>query len=1060
MKSILKSLSVLALLLGVVSCQVSNIDGLLNGGKLTVTAVIEGTDASRVSYAVDNETSYTITPTWTVGDKIIGFDDKGVKFTFTVENQDGGEAGLDVGTYVPGSATKLYAVYAPGMTEDQIVDNELPVDISAQDGALHDATKVLMNATAAIEGGTVRFHFEKATAIVGLRKFKLPVTFSTAVTKMKLYGVTTTGTFRVVDGALTLVPGTGTGTVTASRTWTTDASGVCSTPVYFSVIPTKDAEMMLDADTPTKSYALVEGIDKMDIEAGYYYHMTKVFYSPEASVNGEPYGTVVEAFDAANEIDGPVVIKLLSNCQATEPIVLCNVNSEGYTLDLNGKTLTTTDANTITVSLCDLTVTDNSTDVPASYGNITSTSSTKYNMYVQDEGRLLMAKGRLTSPSYRCVRFSEGGSGVLSGNAVISAPNGYALYLTETGGTLDIKDDVQISGKGNVVFYGAGSSEISGGIISNTASGAIVYVSNSAELFVRGNCRVRSSYASNRNPFFANGASAKVHVMGGYYGMPVYNVVTQDENGNEYVNALNDDPATSASYPYTVVPAPDNTVALSTVSSTYEWSFGTMDCASYHANHRSSNFEETSLVLHKDQELSETVAFPSAHNYGLTLDLNGFKIISSASPAVSTGGKMAVEDAVGTGEIVTSGATAFSATAGAISFIGAALTGATTALAVSGSVTATINSGWFAGGTEDITKAGSSKVEIYGGKFKNSPAAAMLGEGCEVNEISETRGNITYSYQVKGGAAAATVNGVDCPSFANALSTALAYKGADDTVTLRLMKDVTGYDKQLDLTNKSGKPFVLDLNGYTLGVVIDSCMTTTGSLSIIDGSGTGKGKYTSSKRKMLYVGPKGKVLVKDITVECTRGGYRSTGPTYAMITVAGGASSTKNTEGITIVNCKVYSNSYLKPLHASYGSLTIEDSEVTCSTKSNGYYVVDVGSGGNVIIRNSSLLGFDRDNNGEITKYGCVHTRTGNTSVGSNIEIYDSWLYSGKGLSTADGYPEYSKVITVTNSYCNVDFTEFAPQVKFAAGTSLQTIDPPAKHTHNGVEYEYGYQVK
>lgn len=1057
MKKMTKLFSMLTLVLCVVSCQLSGVDeGVLAGGSLSVTAVIDA--GTRVTYAVDNEIAYTITPTWTVGDKIIGFDDKGVKFTFTVEEQTDGVAALNVGTYTPGSATKLYAIYAPGMTEDNIVGGELAVDLSAQNGALNDASKVLMNATAAIESGTVRFHFEKATAVVGLRKFKLPVTFATAITKMKLNGVVTSGTFRVVDGALTLVPGTTRGTVTATRTWTTDNAGLCTVPAYFSVIPTADAEMSVDADTPSKTYTNLHPIDKMNVEAGIYYHMTKLFYSPEASVNGVPYSTVVEAFDAANEVNEPAVIKLLSNCKAEEPIVLYNINSEGYTLDLNGKTLTTTAANTITLSLCQLTITDLSTDNPAAYGTITTegSNSDQYIIIVQDEALLKMEKGNIIAPAYRCLSFKAGGSGELYGDGLVSSPSGYAIYQTSTGGSLNIREDVRIQGRGNVVYYGTGYSEVMGGIISNTASGAIVYVSGDATVKAGGNCRVNSTYTANRNAFYQNGSSAHVYVVGGYYGMPVYANACKDENDAPCVNVLNTDPATAADYPYTVVPAPNNEIVITTVNAEYLWNHGTLESGIMHADKRSSQNSEMSLVLVKDLNLNETLSLPSDHRYGLTLDLNGCKINSTASPAVTTAGNLTLEDAVGTGEIESSGNVALEATAGETIINGGSLVATASAFSISGSAKSTINKGWFAAESVDMAKSGSAKIEAYGGFYKNDPTP-FLAENCEKMDVSETHNGRTYNYQVKGGSAVATVNGEDCPSFDNALSQAIAYSGADDTVTLRLMKDISDYGKQLDLTNKNGKPFILDLNGHTLGVVIDSCMTTTGTLVITDRSGSNTGKYTSSKRKQLYFST-GAVTIKDCIIECTRGGYMSTGATYTMINAAG-TSSAKNTGGLTIINSKVYSNSYLKPIYIAYGNLTIENSELQCGTESTGgYYIVDVYTGGNVIINNSSFVTFDRKSNGD--KYGCVHTRTGNITSGSYIELNDCWFYSGKGLSTAADHEEYSKVMKIKNCYSNVDFTPYVPQAVYEAGTSLKPIDPPAKHTHMGVEYSYGYQVK
>ena len=1056
MKRAVKTFSVLALLLCVVSCQVSSVDdGVLINDKLSVTAVIDETSATRVTYQVDNEVAFTITPTWTVGDKLIGFDDKGVKFTFTVESEADGTAALNVGTYVPGEATKLYAIYAPGATVDQIVNEELTIDLSKQDGALNANSKVLMCATAAIEAGEVRFHFEKATAVVGLKKFQIPVTVSVAVTKMKLNGVATSGTFRVVDGALTFVPVTTPGTITATSTWVTNSSGLCTTPVYFSAAPTKDAQLSIDAETSSKTYVNLTPIDKLDIAAGYYYHMSKIFYGPEAEMNGVTYGSVVEAFDAANEIDEPVVIRLLTNCQAGEPIVLCNAHSAGYTLDLNGKSLSTTATNTFLLSLCTLTITDSSTDNPAAYGALTTVSSNtdKYVLYVQDEAMLKMAKGRIVSPAYRCVRFSEGGSGVLSGNCEFSAPNSYALYLTDTGGTLDIMDDVRIAGKANVVYYGTGASTITGGIISNTGSGAIVYVNGDAELTVGGNCRINTTYLSNRNPVFANG-SAKAYVTGGYYGMPIYNVVSHDAEDNKYVNVLNTDPATSAEYPYTIVAAPGNIVEISTASADYNWDFGTIAAAVNHADYRSTNHAEASVILTKDLDLSETVTFPSSHKYGLTLNLNGYKINSSASPAITTAGTLSVEDPVGSGEIITTGDVAMAATAGTITLTGTTLTGATAAFAASGTANATINSGWYSGGTQDITKAGSAKVEVYGGKFKNDPAIGIIAEGCESKSISETHNGHTYNHQVVGGVAAATVNGVDCPSFANALANALAYKGEEDTVTIRLMKDVTGYDKRVDMTNNAGKPIILDLNDHSISVTVDSCMTTKGELTITDNSGTGNGMITTSGRKLLYVIGKGTITIKDCIIECTKASARYTDAVRTVIAVTGTASS--NSGVINVLNAKIRSTYGYKLIYAGYGSLNIKNSELTCGTETNGGYDnVYMYTGAQIVLENSSFVAFNQSSGANSS---CLRTGTGNSA--SAATVTNCWFYSGNGVLAPSSNPQYSKVITINSCYSKVDFRENVPQANYPDGKSLQPIDPPVKHMHGGVEYEYGYQVK
>lgn len=401
---------------------------------------------------------------------------------------------------------------------------------------------------------------------------------------------------------------------------------------------------------------------------------------------------------------------------------------------------------------------------------------------------------------------------------------------------------------------------------------------------------------------------------------------------------------------------------------------------------------------------------------------------------------------------------------------GTFISNTTAAATVNNAASLNVSGGYFYTGesAEEIVGNTKGTVAVSGGWFSKAPSASVIATGYMAESNPTTVDGRNYTHHVVDDPLAvkiASVNGVQFASFGDAVDAAVAYSGGDATVTLTLLADVTGLADRLDLTNASGKPIVLDLNAHTLGVVIDSVMTTTGTLTITDGSGTNTGKYTSSKRKQLYLFGSGTITIRNCIIECTRGGYMATGSNYSMIEVVG-TGKTDNHGEVNVIDSKVYSTSYLKPFYVQYGTLTFDGAEVTCGTSSvGGYYCVDVFSGGSVTVDDSSFLTFDRKSNGD--KYGCIHSRTGNTSVGSSITINSGWFYSGKSLSVHVDHPEYGKVFTINGGYFNNDFTsdfnnDTKPDINsinYGTGLSLQAITP-VNNLHGGTEYSYGYQVK
>ena len=455
MKKTIKFFAILAVLLFAASCQNTDIDNgqAIDNGSFTVTATIVAPDATRVTYDVDNETTHTITPAWTVGDAIIGFDDADHTFTFTVASVDGsGRATLDANGYVPGAATKLYAIYYPGKTVSDFggsaSDYTLAVDLSSQAGAaLNDNSPVLMCATADITAGSATLDFENQAAIIGVTKFKLPA--AATVTSVSVDGLITSGTFKLDGGALVLTPGTTPSTITATGSWATGEGNICTTALYFATLPTASAKIALRANDGANDYGNLASIAATDITAGNYYYMQKNLGAPVADVNGVKYGAIEDAFNAANVATSAVTLTLLADCSTSTRF---NINASGtgaVTLDLNGHTLNTSQQ--IRVTGRTLTIKDNSSGVLAEQGKIISTYADGRLIYLNTGASFTLLGGtvnRSCSGNYQTVFAQNSSSMTLSGGKVIS--NHSAVYC-ETSSSMNINGNVIIEADSTAV---------------------------------------------------------------------------------------------------------------------------------------------------------------------------------------------------------------------------------------------------------------------------------------------------------------------------------------------------------------------------------------------------------------------------------------------------------------------------------------------------------------------------------------------------------------------------------------------------------------------------------
>ncbi len=450
---------------------------------------------------------------------------------------------------------------------------------------------------------------------------------------------------------------------------------------------------------------------------------------------------------------------------------------------------------------------------------------------------------------------------------------------------------------------------------------------------------------------------------------------------------------------------------------------------------------------------------------GVTLNVVGSNVLienTGSGAALNVGGTGAstVYATISAGTLKAGSGAAIRCGYGATVITGGTFVSNTTAATtVNNSAQLTIRGGYFYTGesASDIIVKTKGSLSVFGGWYSKAVVAGVLAQNC-VNDASSTTtiDERTYTHQVvlSQNKVIATVNGTAYYSFLDALNAAIEYAGPDATVTLALQDDVTGWNERINMTNTSGRPMVFDLNTHTFGVSIDSVLTTTGTLTITDESGEGTGKYLSSMRKQIYLGDCGTINITDCTIECTCEGYYMAGSTYKAIAVVG--TEDQHAGSINMTNAKINCTSYFSPFHAAYGSLTFTDTEVTCGTADvGGNYCVDVFTGAVITVDNSSFLTFPRKSNGNL--YGCIHSRTGRTDLGSSVVINSGWFYGGNSISS--GSDNYSKPFTINGGYYNTNFAPSMSQVTYGSGLSLKSITP-VQHTHGGTEYSYGYQVK
>ncbi len=645
------SIILVAASLAVAACQPTELDNITpidkSGNSIKITATIDGIDSeTKVTYAPEGK---GLKPSWTkiddpkYADKILVFTSNDKKALYAVsEISKKGVATFshESGDEITGltTGTKVYGIYYPGKGTGDIVDGELAVDISNQNGSLGDDTPAIMCATATVgSDGSVNFTFENQTAIVGINKIQVgsgsegSLGTSQKLTKVILSGVITSGTISVGSNGKLQLTGNSTfseieATPTSIIEWETsdkgmiDFSGSGNLPLSFAVIPSSQQEepyitAVFTKDETDYTFTNSKAIDKVSFAAGRYYYMSKKLDcqgEAVAKVNDKRYATIDAAFEAADGSSVACTITLLDNCSTSSTLYIQNSDKGGaVTLDLNGKTLSCESNSFIYVgNNRSFTITDSSSEDVAKHGTIQIVGA----MYVlQGNGTstLTITGGKLSSPD----------RGIYVGSGA---------NLTISDGEIESK---------NQCVYNYGNTSIEGGSFASTNEDAtsstevVASVNNGAIVTVTGG--YFSAASNNYELFVLRGTSgSKCCVSGGFFDRPINSNRTKSSDGNNnYTNTLNSNETSKANYPYIV--SNYKLLYINTVGNT-NYNHASLPSAARHAKYALSDVLIT--VANSPSNNQANVDLSNSSNNAITLDLNGCTLKTETSSFITSTG--------------------------------------------------------------------------------------------------------------------------------------------------------------------------------------------------------------------------------------------------------------------------------------------------------------------------------------------------------------------------------------------------------------------------------------
>lgn len=834
------------------------------------------------------------------------------------------------------------------------------------------------------------------------------------------------------------------------------------------------------------------------------------------------YFTIDAAFDAADCSNANSTITLLKNCGASSQLKLTNSAVNGaVTLDLNGCTLSgSSDDHCLYVVGRTLTIKDSGTNgiiesaasskYPLYLGagaNVTlNTGTITHSVYrairIDDSGNFTMNGGTVSAAdgNYGIALAGSGDirvtGGSISGSRAISYINltggtTFTGNLSVGGGTLEGKSsygisitdgEINVSGGTISGSYGinatGGKINVSGGTISGNSSNAVASAdtvditggtftstsTTSSTIYISGANAVGTIsgglFNSNALSTVAASSGGTAYVTGGIHSRAVQVKYAVDDNDGEYVNILNTDNDTKATYPFAVGSATSYPAVDSVAQGTNYWKHASVEGAFINANQRAAVAAGTGTVITQlaDATASATLNVNDGNVNGFTLDLNGYTVSAKGvSPLITTASDFTLTDSSegGAGELNTTGNVALSVTAGTTTINSGSLVGATSAVSVAAGATLTVNNGYFFGAENGVDVAGADGATVSlaeGCWFRNEPLSAYLATGTAAQEDLEEHNERTYNWTIGVDTPIVNVNEVGYASLSTAVLAANAFEDVAETVTIKLLADISDASP-MDLTNVNSKPIVLDLNGCTLSTATESFITTDGNLTITD-NGLTKGMITSSASKVLVLTSSS----ADVTLNgCKIVSTKETGSDYySDAAILMNDSSAK----LTVTEATIYTTGGLTTISNRAGSLTISDSEISSGTESTGLIAVCNGlANASTTINSGSFYTSSTTANRPVVYTG---SSAGSSSTAGSVTINDGYFYfAGDVRDVRASYSAQNDKITINGGYFAHDLS-WTKDPTYGSGKSLQAIEPAETHTHatTGDELSYGYQVK